>query len=360
MALLKTYDPDFVKTLLSEYADGVSAHALYKKHHIAIKTINRLLLLHNVPVRGVKAAINASSAHAAANKRHRKLSQSDRDLLCALYSENPLAVSALPIRFNVRLSTVRKILQTEGVWNEPAFRSYTLKDDFFSSIDTPEKAYWFGFVMADGCIVNTPSSPSLRMTLKADDRSHLELLLDALGSNKQVKITSVVCKLGKEPRTYLAASFDIRSPRLVSDLISLGCIPKKSTVETVITPIPIHLEPHYARGYFDGNGSIVFSKRKDRITVNGGQYVDPSWSCVGSFSVMAFFREIVLRGTGMELADLKPRKGCFLLPVGGVNKILNLYNFFYQSGGPCLPRKRAKWEAGNCAILGQSLDARVL
>ena len=57
--------------------------------------------------------------------------------------------------------------------------------DYFDQIDTPEKAYWLGFISADGCIVTTAQHPEgshLAIQLGARDKDHLVKLKAALGA----------------------------------------------------------------------------------------------------------------------------------------------------------------------------------
>lgn len=52
------------------------------------------------------------------------------------------------------------------------FRKYTHDYNFFKNIDTEEKAYWLGFMFADGYIVNkskTYGEDAFGITLHAND-----------------------------------------------------------------------------------------------------------------------------------------------------------------------------------------------
>ncbi|MGM9535052.1 MAG: hypothetical protein ACI3VR_07355, partial [Intestinibacter sp.] len=60
-------------------------------------------------------------------------------------------------------------------WNRPKFNEH-----IFDVIDTEEKAYWLGFIFADGYIGSTPLEPNKKsvynfeLSLKLEDTSHLE------------------------------------------------------------------------------------------------------------------------------------------------------------------------------------------
>ena len=56
-------------------------------------------------------------------------------------------------------------------------------------IDTEEKAYWLGFITADGCIV---SKGGLSVNLVATDAGHLEKLSVSLSSSWPNRISTPI------------------------------------------------------------------------------------------------------------------------------------------------------------------------
>ena len=51
-------------------------------------------------------------------------------------------------------------------------KKYYLKEDIFDNIDTEEKAYWLGFLYADGNVANNASR--IRLSLAENDLEILE------------------------------------------------------------------------------------------------------------------------------------------------------------------------------------------
>lgn len=45
---------------------------------------------------------------------------------------------------------------------------YSFNASYFNTIDTPEKAYWLGFIAADGCIIDTTSEKGSQKRLKIE------------------------------------------------------------------------------------------------------------------------------------------------------------------------------------------------
>ncbi|KAA0888766.1 hypothetical protein [Oryzomonas rubra] len=342
----KTYDPVLVSGIASEYANGVAMWRLAEKHHIASKTLKKLLSGIGVQHRGVKAAINVSREHATANLARRKLSPERREQFCSRYNSGLVSVADLAAEFDISESNARKILRDqEHIFREPAFRSYHVNSDFFSVIDSATKAYWFGFIMADGCVFSG-RSPGLRIGLKASDSGHLESFKVAIRSDHPVKFSTHKYILHGETRHAEACAIDIRDKTLFDSLVSHGCIPNKTNVDTAVTGIPDRLFRHFVRGYFDGDGCIVFHSRKNRTSKSGLPTIEQAWSCVGNGSIMSYLRDGICQCTGLVLSGIKQHHGCWHLRASGIHKVESLFHFLYDDGGPFLQRKKIKWEKG--------------
>ena len=139
--------------------------------------------------------------------------------------------------------------------------------DFFEQIDTAEKAYWLGFVVADGN-VNAQGS-QLRFNQKGSDAPHLEKLITALDSHAGVRMTKV--------NGHDVARLWICSKSLVADLANLGIHPRKSMSQKM-PDIDEIWHPHFWRGVMDGDGSLGFwrnkhGKRYPTISLNGNREI---------------------------------------------------------------------------------------
>lgn len=131
-------------------------------------------------------------------------------------------------------------------------------DHIFDKIDSEEKAYWLGFLYADGNVAS--KSNNIELSLSSKDISHLEKFNKFLNNSSKIKISKVKGK-GKE---YERCRIVITSKHLKNTLITLGCIPKKSCILTFPkeTQVPKYLRKDFIRGYIDGDGCISFPKTK--------------------------------------------------------------------------------------------------
>lgn len=141
-----------------------------------------------------------------------------------------------------------------------ASRKNSLNENFFKTIDTESKAYWLGFLYADGCICKKydksghEKGGSVELTLKSDDKYHIQNFLSDIQSTAPIADRKIKLN-GKE---YFANRACITSIKMVNDLISHGCVENKSLILEPPTSVPYGLISHFIRGYFDGDGCVCF------------------------------------------------------------------------------------------------------
>jgi hypothetical protein len=167
--------------------------------------------------------------------------------------------------FNVSISPISRILKLNGV--NLTNRRYKVNYNYFDNIDTQEKAYWLGFLYADGYIRERKSGNSLEMKLSIKDKAHLEKFRDSIGSSHQIKesISKVKYKLGfsESHMCHLA----MYSTDLVNSIKRHGVHSRKTfTIE--FPKLDKKLVHHFIRGYFDGDGSFSFDIKSLRPHTN--------------------------------------------------------------------------------------------
>ncbi|MEX3713542.1 LAGLIDADG family homing endonuclease [Cytobacillus horneckiae] len=136
-------------------------------------------------------------------------------------------------------------------------RKHSLKEDFFENIDSEEKAYWLGFLIADGCIYHNKTSYDITFTLGLIDKPHLEKLKNSWGSSNLIKEI-------RGTKGNVDVRYCVSSKKMYKDLEGLGVIRRKTGFE-IIPNIPRDLIRHFIRGYFDGDGSTTCFKEYSLI-----------------------------------------------------------------------------------------------
>jgi hypothetical protein len=153
--------------------------------------------------------------------------------------------------------------------------------DYFKIIDIDEKAYWLGFLAADGAIYHNSRQYSITLDLQPRDLHWLERYRNIIAPG--AKITQ------HGSRSY---SVSIGSQEMVQDLIALGIGPRKSN--TLEWPrIPETFVIPFLLGYFDGDGS--FNRRKDRDAWQ--------WMLLGTLPFLMVARDIIQRHAGVVLRE---------------------------------------------------------
>jgi hypothetical protein len=117
---------------------------------------------------------------------------------------------------------------------------------FFDNINTEEKAYWLGFLSADG---NIGKDNAIRLELQRKDGLHVVKFSRAIGMNGGVYSRSGDrSEVGVEPKSVVMAN-SLREKGLQTSVKSLLLKPFKFIVHG-------DLERHYWRGFVDGDGGI--------------------------------------------------------------------------------------------------------
>lgn len=216
---------------------------------------------------------------------------------------------------------ITRILKENNIkMNNTIPRKYQCNQDVFSIINSAEKAYWLGFLYADGCV----SRNSLIIRLSIKDKSHLNKFNDFMESNALIK-TGWQNSFGT---TTEYANLTINSIKVVQDLIKLGCIYQKSLILKFpkISQVPEKFIFHFIRGYFDGDGSIIKNKT--------GNY------CVAFEGTELFLTALKEKmNITNKLEKRKKSSKTFYVRAGGNLQVLEILNKLYQNSSVHLDRK---------------------
>lgn len=158
---------------------------------------------------------------------------------------------------NVRAATgysyekLSKILEEKKIDVRVATAAQIDREDFFDKIDTPEKAYWLGFICADGNV--SADGKRIQIKLHERDAGHLEKFKDVIGYHGSVNSYSAVTNYG----AYTFSQINITSPKMNSALVKNGCIPSKTMWLEPPDKLKSALVTHFIRGMIDGDGSLI-------------------------------------------------------------------------------------------------------
>ena len=134
--------------------------------------------------------------------------------------------------------------------------------DYFNAIDSSDKAYWVGFITADGYVVNSSEHRDyeLGIELSKCDAAHLKKFLDCIHSDSEVQFRKRQNFAGYGvDKEYEECLIRIYSKKMVESLAQYGIVQNK-TYSLRNTNVPQQYMWDYIRGYFDGDGSLSLSK----------------------------------------------------------------------------------------------------
>lgn len=232
-------------------------------------------------------------------------------------------------------------------------RIYTVDKTFFETINTEEKAYILGFICADGCV--NAKQHKISFALQDSDYALLESIRTAMNSTHPVKRHLI----RKNPytktnrQTLYQCTLCINGKELVQPLVALGLANNKTYTlsSDVIKCVPEHLIKHFLRGYFDGDGSIMWGKKyssgyKYLIQVAGNQEF-----------LLNTFQKYFPSACG--LYKYKTSKQCFAWKIADKKKVLEFLNYIYSDAKIYLNRKYkiyqyAMWSFKTELIAGNS------
>lgn len=199
------------------------------------------------------------------------------DKIIVEYRDNNMSLRKIQEKYKVNRLVVSKMLEDCGVKTTKGnhYRTYFHNFDYFETIDSHEKAYWLGFIMADGYIQRskgvTHGEDRVGITLHVNDIKTLELFKTAISATNPIKIYTDKIQQSWIDKGYNKESTSCRillnSQKTVDDLMDKGVIYNKSLTKQFPSKDKLSREfiYSYLRGYMDGNGYIYVKENKTQV-----------------------------------------------------------------------------------------------
>lgn len=205
--------------------------------------------------------------------------------------------------------------------------------EYFKTIDTNLKAYFLGFIAADGCITN---GNRLVINVVKDDRVILDKFVEELGCESHLYNTPK--KIGR-----CQITFSMSDNTLVNNIRKYGIQERKSlTIENIITNIPEKFRSSFILGYFDGDGyaSISYSEYTSKKTLQKLKY--PILH-VGFCGTEKFLNGIISE-IKLSHSSIKFKSGIYNLYCGSSKEDnIKIFDYLYSKNDFFLKRKYIKF-----------------
>ncbi|PAB60995.1 LAGLIDADG family homing endonuclease [Anaeromicrobium sediminis] len=207
--------------------------------------------------------------------------------------------------------------------------------DYFEVIDGEEKAYWLGFIYADGWITDTSNGYELGIELNIDDYKHLLKFYKAIDMKNKIPMKRERNNPSGSKKIKMC-SIKIGSKKTYDDLINKGI--KKNKSKTIEFPdekiVPQHLMKHFIRGLIDGDGNYTHWYDSDN-----DRYITRVKLTTGSKSFAYKFSEYINTSVFINSKIWKDR-GAYNVVVGNKNEAVNFMKWIYKEQTICLDRKK--------------------
>lgn len=214
-------------------------------------------------------------------------------------------------------------------------RKYKINEDFFNIIDSEQKAYFLGFLYADGYI--SKNGMNCVLTLTGKDREILDILNQYIFFSQKPlyyrkPVQTIINK--KNVNIKEAYTLTISSVKIVNDLIKLGCINRKSLKLEFPNEEQVSRDfiSHFIRGYFDGDGCISISKNAKTFNIAGTEVF------------LSGIRDLLF-DIGVASKIVKhSNQNISYLRVHSIKDLNRIYYFMYKDCKTFLKRKQEKFE----------------
>jgi hypothetical protein len=203
-------------------------------------------------------------------------------------------------------------------------------DYYFNNIDTEAKAYFVGYLLADGCINKSTHGGYnvVQLHLSTKDIDIIYYLQEETSNTRKIYID----------KDYTRCAYRATSQIMVDDLARFGIVPRKTGIENPdFSTIPDELMHHAIRGLIDGDGWISISN------TSTGKIVTSLGIC-GSYETCQFVtNELAKR---VDVGILSPSKvkdkNCYKIGYTSLSDAKTIINFLYKDSTVRLERKYNK------------------
>lgn len=268
------------------------------------------------------------------------LSTEIENKICEMYNAG-IGSTTIVKTLNLRCCyDVHRVLRKReiDIKSRGSYKKYSFNENFFETIDNEYKAYWLGFIAADGSVDEKRNS--LQIGLAEKDKNHLEKFKKDLNSTHPIFTRHVDYKQHKFSYTPISGSnyshITLISPKMTRDLVRLGMCSRKTF--TMKTPqIDINMMIHYWRGLFDGDGYCYVSQQMtSKNTIR--KYIEAGVSC-NEYVADEFL--VFLESCGIVGKKIKD-KTIFSVRMTG-NNAFKFLTLIYNNSSVLLDRKYRKY-----------------
>lgn len=251
--------------------------------------------------------------------------------------QNGKSLAQCSREYRLSVKEIKKILnsnnihirtrQEQTVYTNKA-RAKKINHQYFDEL-TEEKAYYLGFIAADGSISKRDNE--IKIALSSVDHYWLEELRTKMESERKVKKS--VTNNGFE-----ISSFQFSSEPIKNKLKEYSIVPNKTYTGITMKSLPTDsLKWAFFKGYFDGDGSFSWNKNTKQGTFKIASY---------KREILNEFKQLIEKYYNLHIGIycLKRKTGpIYSMEISTVGSLIILKRFYEEVNSPCLLRKKEKY-----------------
>ena len=145
------------------------------------------------------------------------------------------------------------------------FKDYYFDKNYFSKIDSGDKAYFLGWIFTDGYLNPAKSEGYGSIILNITDLEVLESFKTYTKSDAPIHerdLTYYEKKYSFKKHLKKSYSFSLTNPKTWKDCLNIGLTPRKTFTVKFPNKIPTIYLKDFLRGVFEGDGSVSYSDKR--------------------------------------------------------------------------------------------------
>lgn len=212
---------------------------------------------------------------------------------------------------NVTYRTINYYIRKYNLEQYLYYKKPKYNETYFSEIDTKEKAYILGYLLADGYINNS----TLEFGCALADKEILEFIAKELNANIRFDYT-----FDKKSRRFPRARITIGNKRIIKDLLRYTIGSKENKT---FPRIKKDLQHYMLLGFFDGDGCLTWGRRKDRNRL---------WQKVcftGSYKLLYAIQKLLQKLNITSSLHPKGKENCYVLELASKEDVKKILSYMY-------------------------------
>lgn len=212
---------------------------------------------------------------------------------------------------NIKRSAISYYIHKYNLESFMKYKKLQYNENYFNSIDSKEKAYILGYLLADGYITNSQLEFGCALT----DKEILDFIAEQLNANVNIDKT-----FDKKTRRFPRARIKIENKKIVKDLLRYAIGRKENRTFPYINK---DLQHYMLLGFFDGDGCLTWGKRKDRNRL--WQKV----SFTSSYKLLYAIQKLLQKLKITSSLHPKTNENCYVLELASKEDVKKILSYMY-------------------------------